>query len=114
MLVSMAKVQIVGRKPHVEEVVARLYAAGVLELSSAHEDPALELAPFPGETERVEHADELHRLAGQLDGLLALAGGAGEGRPPTEVPEASAVADELRALVPLVSPLTERIDALHT
>jgi V/A-type H+/Na+-transporting ATPase subunit I len=114
MLVSMAKVQIVGRKPHVEEVVARLYAAGVLELSSAHEDPALELAPFPGETERVEHADELHRLAGQLDGLLALAGGAGEGRPPTEVPEASAVADELRALVPLVSPLTERIDALRT
>jgi len=111
----MAKVQIVGRKPHLDAVLARLYAAGLLELSTAHEDRALALAPLPGEAERVEHADELRRLAAQLDGLLALAGGAtGESRPSAGTAGVSAVAEELRALMPLVSPLTARIDALRT
>ena len=46
---------------------------GLLELGSAHEEPALELAPYPGEDERAERGSELRLLLAQLDGLLALA-----------------------------------------
>ena len=78
MLVSMTKVQIIGRKPHVEAVLHRLYQLGLLQLASAHEEPALELASFPGESDRAERAGELRLLVAQLEGLIALAGGSGE------------------------------------
>jgi vacuolar-type H+-ATPase subunit I/STV1 len=48
MLVAMTKVQIVGRKRDVEPVLGRLHRLGLLELVSAHEEDALELAPFRG------------------------------------------------------------------
>ncbi len=63
MLVAMTKVQIVGRKRHVEPVLGRLYRMGLLELVSALEEPALELAPFPGEDERAERGHEQHLAA---------------------------------------------------
>ena len=74
MLVAMTKVQIVGRKRHVEPVLGRLYRLGLLELVSAAEDSALELAPFPGEDERAERGHELRLLLARLEGLLELAG----------------------------------------
>ena len=54
MLVAMTKVQIVGRKHQVEPILGRLYGMGLLELGSALDEPALELAPYPGEDERAE------------------------------------------------------------
>ena len=111
----MTKVQIVGRKPHVEPVLGRLYGMGLLELASAHEEPALELAPFPGEAERAERVAELRLLLAQLDGLLALAGdsaatiparrGCGRGRRQRA---------SWATLTPLVEPLADRIEELRT
>ena len=63
MLVAMTKVQIVGRKRHVELVLDRLYRMGLLELVSALEEPALELAPFPGENDRAERGQQQHLLS---------------------------------------------------
>src|SRR5687768_13992900 len=100
----MTKVRIIGRKPHVEAVLHRLYRLRLLQLASAHEEPALELASFPGAGERAELAGELRLLVAQLEGLLKLAGassGAGlpgvEG-PPAEPVDAAEVTRELRAL----------------
>lgn len=114
MLVPMTKVQIIGRKPHVERVLQRLYRLGLLQLASAHDEPALELEPFPGESGRDERAEELRLLVAQLEGLLALAGGAGGTEPLPEPDDAGAVARELQALTPLVEPLVGRIEELRT
>ena len=116
MLVPMTKVQIIGRKPHVEPVLHRLYRLGLLQLASAREEPALELESFPGESERGERAGELRLLVAQLEGLLALAGSATEAQPLADVgaADADAVARELSALTPLVEPLVDRIEELRT
>jgi hypothetical protein len=74
MLVAMTKVQMVGRKGHIEPVLGRLYRMGLLELVSALEEPALELASFPGGDERAERGHEQHLMLAQLEGLLTLAG----------------------------------------
>ena len=114
MLVPMTKVQIIGRKPHVEAVLHRLYRLGLLQLASAYEEPALELASFPGEGERAERAGELRLLVAQLEGLLALAGSSSEAQPFAEAADAAGVTHELRGLTPLVEPLVERIEELRT
>jgi V/A-type H+-transporting ATPase subunit I len=110
----MTKVQIIGRKPHVETVLHRLYALGLLQLATAHEDPALELGPFPGESERAERAEELRLLVAQLEGLLALAGASDETEPVAGAPDAAAVTRELKDLMPRIEPLVERIEELRT
>jgi V/A-type H+-transporting ATPase subunit I len=110
----MTKVQIIGRKPHVDTVLDRLYRLGLLQLASAHEEPTLELAPFPGESERTERAEELRLLVAQLEGLLALAGGSSGTEPLAEMADAAGVTRELRALMPRVEPLVDRIEELRT
>jgi V/A-type H+/Na+-transporting ATPase subunit I len=114
MLVPMTKVQIVGRKRHVEPVLDRLYRTGLLELVSALEEPALELAPFPGENERVERSHEQHLMLAQLEGLLTLAGDSAVSMPTVEAVSSDDVSRELKTLMPLVDPLAARIDDLRT
>jgi V/A-type H+-transporting ATPase subunit I len=110
----MTKVQIVGRRPHVEAVVGRLYELGLLQLVSAHEEAALGLMPFPGEGERLERATELRLLVARLDGLLALAGSSTEAQRAAEAPDAAGVTRELRALTQRLEPLAGRIEELRT
>ena len=115
MLVAMTKVQIVGRKRHVEPVLGRLYRMGLLELVSALEEPALELAPFPGEDERAERGQEQHLVLAQLDGLLTLAGDSAAthaGSPRRR--RSDDLSRELKTLMPLVEPLAARIEDLQT
>ena len=113
-LVAMTKVQIVGRKHHVEPVLGRLYQMGLLELVSAREEPALELAPFPGEDERAERIQEQNLLLAQLDGLLTLAGDSAATAPAVEAASSDDVRRELNTIVPLVEPLAARIEDLQT
>jgi V/A-type H+-transporting ATPase subunit I len=114
MLVAMTKVQIVGRKRHVEPVLGRLYRMELLELVSALEEPALELAPFPGEDERTERGHEQHLVLAQLEGLLTLAGDSAANMPAVEAMSSDDVRRELKTLMPLVEPLAERIEDLRT
>ena len=114
MLVPMTRVQIIGRKPHVEAVLDRLYRLGLLQLANAYEEPALELVAFPGASERAERTDELGVLVAQLDGLLALAGSSSETHASVEVADAAGLSRELRAVTPLVEPLANRIEDLRT
>jgi V/A-type H+/Na+-transporting ATPase subunit I len=114
MLVAMTKVQIVGRKRHVEPVLGRLYRMGLLELVSALEEPALELAAFPGEHERAERGHELHLVLTQLDGLLALASDPAEGMPAVAVAPPEDLGRELKTVTPLVEVLAARIEGLRT
>ncbi|HET6683866.1 MAG TPA: hypothetical protein VFG75_09230, partial [Gaiella sp.] len=113
MLVAMSKVQIVGRKPQVEPILGSLYGMGLLELASAPEDPALELAPFPDEDERARRGQELHLVLAQLDGLLTLAGDTAATMPADEGSSGD-VSGELEKIVPLVEPLAARIEDLRT
>ena len=110
----MTKVQIIGRKPQVEEVLEDLYRLRLLQLSSAREEPALELAPLPGEAERAARVEELRLLVAQLDGLLALAGSSKETETLDNPVDAAGVSRDLRALTPLVEPLVDRIEDLRT
>ena len=114
MLVDMARVQVVGRKAHVEPVLDRLYRLGLLELVDALEDPALELAPLPGEDERAARV-QAHRLVlAQLEGLLALAGDSDSGVSAAEAASPGDVGRELETLIPLVEPLSARVESLRT
>jgi len=109
----MTKVQIIGRKPHVEPVLGRLYQMGLLELSSARDEPALELKAFPGEEARAERVQEQHLVLAQLDGLLTLAGDSTT----VSAVEATSSDDfrrELNTIVSLVEPLAARIEDLQT
>jgi V/A-type H+-transporting ATPase subunit I len=114
MLVAMTKVQIVGRKRHVEPVLGRLYRMGLLELVSALEEPDLELAPFPGENERAERGQEQHLVLTQLDGLLTLGGDSAASMPIGEAASSDDLSRELKTLIPLVEPLAARIEDLRT
>jgi V/A-type H+/Na+-transporting ATPase subunit I len=114
MLVAMTKVQIVGRKRHVEPVLERLYRIGLLELVSAVEEPALELAPFPDENERAARSQHQHLLLTQLDGLLTLAGDSAASIPAVEAASTGGLSRELQRLTPLVEPLVARIEDLQT
>src|SRR5438094_5235492 len=114
MLVAMTKVQIVGRKRHVEPVLDRLYRMGLLELVSAPEEAALELAPFPGENERAERGQQQQLVLAQLDGLLTLAGDSAASIPAIEAASSDDLSRELTTLIPLVEPLTARIEDLQT
>ena len=114
MLVAMTKVQIVGRKRHVEPVLGRLYRMGLLELVSALEEPALELAPFPGGDERAERGHEQHLVLAQLEGLLTLAGDSAANMPAVEAVSSEEVSRELKTLMPLIEPLAARIEDLRT
>jgi V/A-type H+/Na+-transporting ATPase subunit I len=113
-LVAMTKVQIVGRKPHVEPILGRLYQMGLLELISARDEPALELAAFPGEEARAERVQEQHLVLAQLDGLLTLAGDSAATMSAVETMSSDDVRRELKTVVPLVEPLGARIEDLQT
>jgi V/A-type H+/Na+-transporting ATPase subunit I len=112
MLVAMTKVQMVGRKGHIEPVLGRLYRMGLLELVSALEEPALELASFPGGHERAERGHEQHLMLAQLEGLLTLAGDSAANMPAVEATSLDDVRRELKTLMPLVEPLAARIEDL--
>jgi V/A-type H+-transporting ATPase subunit I len=114
MLVAMSKVQIVGRKPQVEPILGSLYEMGLLELASALEEPALELAPYPDEDERARRGQALHLVLAQLDGLLTLAGDSAATIPATEGASSDDVSRELETLTSLVEPLAARIEDLRT
>jgi V/A-type H+/Na+-transporting ATPase subunit I len=113
-LVAMTKVQIVGRKHDVEPVLGRLYRLGLLELVNAHEQDALNLAPFPGEDERAERGQGLRLVLAQLEGLLLLAGGTDATARAVEAASPDEVGRELASLMPLVEPLDARIEELRT
>ncbi len=114
MLVPMANVQIIVRKPHLEKVLQRLQELRLLQLVRAGEDSALELAPVPGEAERDARAEELRLLVTRLDGLLALAGNSSEAEQHAEVADTASVSRQLRELAPRVELLVERIEDLRT
>ncbi len=114
MLVEMTRVQIVGRKSQVERVLRRLYGLRLLQLESASEVAAVDLAPLPGSGARAARVDELRLLLARLDGLLALSGGStaddGHGA-------SIGVADlerELSELAPRVEMLSDRLAELRT
>lgn len=114
MLVAMTKVQIVGLKREVEPILGRLYGLGLLELGSAPEEPALGLAPYPGDDERTARGREQSLLLARLDGLLALAGEATTPVAGVGAASPTELARELTELTPLVEPLVARIEALRT
>src|SRR5690348_17826109 len=110
----MTKVQIVGRKREVELILGRLYGMGLLELGSPHEEPALQLAPYPGEDERAARGGEQRRLLAQLDGLLTLTDDSDATISAVDAPSSAELRRELNTLMPLVEPLAARIEDLRT
>lgn len=113
MLVSMTRVQIVARKHQVERILGCLYGLALLELGSAPDDPALRLAPYPGEDERDARSHDQRLLLAQLDGLLALAGDPGPPRADVEASTAE-LARQVERLAPFIEPLAARVEDLRT
>jgi V/A-type H+/Na+-transporting ATPase subunit I len=113
-LVAMANVQIIVRKPHLEKVLKGLQQLRLIQLVAAGEDSTLELAPVPGQAERDVRAEELRVLVARLDGLLALAGDSPDVAQLAEAADTAGVSRELRELAPRVELLAERIEDLRT
>jgi V/A-type H+-transporting ATPase subunit I len=109
----MTKVQVIGRKERLDEVVERLYRLRLLQLVGARDEQAVELAPIPGDDDRAARVEALRLLVVQLDGLLALGPGSGEREALAEPVDAASVRRELAAVTPLVEPLVERVEALE-
>ena len=114
MLVAMANVQIIGRKPHLEKVLKRLQELRLLQLVRVAEDSALELAPIPGKADRDARAEQLRLLIARLDGLLRLAGNSTEAEQFATAADTASVSRELRELAPRVELFVERIEDLRT
>jgi V/A-type H+/Na+-transporting ATPase subunit I len=112
-LVAMTKVQIVGSKREVEPILSRLYGMGLLELGSALEEPALQLAPYPGDDERAARGREQRLLLAQLDGLLTLTGNSSLMIPAVETATSAELSRQLNELMPTVEPLAARIEDLR-
>jgi V/A-type H+-transporting ATPase subunit I len=110
----MTKVQIVGRKREAELILGRLYGMGLLELGSPHDEPALQLAPYPGEDERAARGGEQRLLLSQLDGLLTLTDDSDATISAVDAASSAELRRELNTLMPLVEPLAARIEDLRT
>jgi V/A-type H+/Na+-transporting ATPase subunit I len=113
-LVAMTKVQIVGRKHHVEPILERLHRMGLLELISARDEPALELASIAGEDRRAARVQEQRLVLAQLDGLLTLAGDSAATVVAVDAASSDDIRRELNTIFPLVEPLAARIEDLQT
>jgi V/A-type H+/Na+-transporting ATPase subunit I len=114
----MTKVQLIGRKPRLEELLGRLYELRLVQLSPAGEEPKLELMAPEAEPDRITRASDLRLLIGQIDGLLALAESPTENEPATQLTPAdqlqTRLREELRQLTPQVDALNRRIETLRT
>jgi V/A-type H+-transporting ATPase subunit I len=109
----MAKAQITGPKPRLEEALDRLYRLRLLQLTPAGSERMLGLAPYPGDAERAERAEDLRLLIARVDALLALA----ESSADAERPQARSgfeLERELGEVTPRVEALTARIEDLRT
>jgi V/A-type H+-transporting ATPase subunit I len=109
----MTKVQVIGRKERLEEVVERLYRLRLLQLVGARDEQAVELAPIPGDEDRQARVEALRLLVVQLDGLLALGPASVDRESLAEPVDAASMRQELAAVTPLVEPLVERNEALE-
>jgi V/A-type H+-transporting ATPase subunit I len=113
-LAPIAKVQIVGRQPYLEAVLAQLYDLRLLQIEAA-DVSEFQLASVPGADVRAERAEELRVLIARLGGLLSLDGGSAEHRPPRRgkiagAPDLSWLREELDTLSPQLDVLLGRIE----
>jgi len=115
---AMTKVQLIGRKPQLEELLGRLYELRLIQLLPADEEPALQLLPPEAEPDRLTRTSDLRLLIGQIDGLLTLAESPTENEPAAQLSPAdqlqTMLREEVRELTPQVDALNTRIDALLT
>ena len=118
MLVPIANVRIVGRMPHLADVVTRLHALRLLQLEGAADASAPELVPVPGADERAARTQELQLLIARVDGLLALSAvpeGAPAGSSRDSGPRDPArLREDLHELEPQLQALLDRIETLET
>ena len=119
MLVAMAKVQIVGRRVHLDASLEQLYRLQRVQLIDVAEDPDLELAPASPDPARGAVRRELELLAARIEAMLQLVhpGQSPEGpTDPDPVPgatDAAALDGELTVVAARVADVTGRLDALH-
>ena len=114
----MAKVQVLGRRRHLDEVLERLYGAQRVELVDVRADPELSLAPAGDTAGHAERQAELEALAARLEALLELSSTPPEAHPrlaPDPVPgsvDIAALVATLDAVAPRLAALAARLDAL--
>ena len=118
MLVPIANVRIIGRMPHLADVVARLHALRLLQLEGAADASASELVPVPGADERAARTQELQLLIARVDGLLALSA-VPEGAPAGSSRNSgrhdpARLREDLHDLEPQLQALLDRIETLET
>jgi V/A-type H+/Na+-transporting ATPase subunit I len=116
-LAPIAKVQIVGRQPYLEAVLARMYDLRLLQIE-AEDVSEFQLASVPGADRRAARAEELRLLMARLGGLLSLDGGAVEHAPRWGgeiggAPDLSRLREELDTLSPQLDVLLGRIEELE-
>jgi V/A-type H+/Na+-transporting ATPase subunit I len=118
-LVPIANVRIIGRMPHLADVLTRLHGLRLLQLGNAA-DGSPELVPVPGADERAARTQELQFLITRLDGLLALAAAPAAERAPAGASrdpgprDPARLREELHDLEPPLQALRDRIETLET
>ena len=119
-LVPIVNVRIIGRMPHLADVLTRLHGLRLLQLDNAADGSAPELVPVPGADERLARTQELQFLIARLDGLLALAAGPAAERAPAGASrdpgprDPAGLREDLHDLEPQLQALLGRIETLET
>lgn len=119
MLVGMAKVQIVGRRAHLDASLEQLYRLQRVQLVNVAEDPDVEMAPATLDPAHGAVRGELELLAVRIEAMLQLVHPAQPPEGPTDpdpVPgaiDAVALDGELSGVAARVADVTGRLDALH-
>ena len=111
MLVTMAKVQVLGRKRDLEHALELLHGLCLVELDQAG-DPALRPEAIAAAEARERRRNETRYLIARVDGLLGLAAAADGGTP--SAADLRALETELDAVAPRVEELTGRLEELRT
>ena len=112
MLVRMAKVQILGHRPRLQDTLDALYGLGAVQLIDVRDEPALAVDPVALDEPEARRAEELRNLRTRLDALITLA---------AEVPEAgtfdpeslAGLGAELEEMAPSVQAAVRHLDSLR-
>ncbi|HEX6230569.1 MAG TPA: V-type ATPase 116kDa subunit family protein [Actinomycetota bacterium] len=113
MLVQMAKVQILGYGPRLDETLDALYGTRLLQVSDVRDEPGLRLEPLRVDEPRARRAEELRQLGTRLDAVIGLVprdlrpepAGAAE-------PDLGSVRAELDELAPEIGSAVRELDDL--
>jgi V/A-type H+/Na+-transporting ATPase subunit I len=111
MLVPMSKVNIVGHRSALDDVLASLHRARLLQVIDVTEDSGVRLPPLTVDDERLARIEDLRYLRARLDALLGLLPGTDVVRAEPQELDFERLRSDLDETAPRVEEMIEHLDS---